>query len=61
MIARTLLNGHGVPVEDIAILTPYSAQKNKLLEMVKNLPREFRKLKVASITESQGIYASALQ
>ena len=41
-------------MEDVAILTPYSAQKNKLLEIVKKLPREFRNLKVASINESQG-------
>ena len=46
---------HRVPVQDIAILTPYSAQKAKLHKMVKDLPAEFHELKVASVTESQGI------
>ena len=42
---------------EIAVLTPYSAQKNKLLDMVKKLPGELKKLKIASVTESQGIYS----
>ena len=46
---------HKVPVQDIAILTPYSAQKAKLHKMVKDLPAEFHELKVASVTESQGM------
>ena len=36
------------------MLSPYSAQKSKILEMVKQLPSDLRRLKVASITESQG-------
>ena len=50
---------HRVPVQDIAILTPYSAQKAKLHKMVKDLPAEFHELKVASVTESQGMVFSA--
>ena len=42
-------------MEDVAILTPYSAQKSKLLEMMNTLPREFSRIKVGSIIESQGI------
>ena len=38
----------------MAVLSPYSAQKSKILEMVKQLPSDLRRLKVASITESQG-------
>ncbi len=38
-------------LEDIAVLTPYSAQRN---EIVKMLPGKYSDLKVASITESQG-------
>ncbi len=48
-----LHNQHGVPVEEIAVLTPYSAQKNEISERVKKLAN-IRNLKVASITESQG-------
>ena len=55
-IAKTLHHQHGVKVGEIAVLSPYSAQKNKILEMVKKLPGELRKLRVASITESQGYY-----
>ena len=53
-IAKTLHHQHGVAVDEIAIMSPYSAQKNKILEMVKKLPDELCKLRVASITESQG-------
>ena len=38
----------------MSVLSPYSAQKSKILEMVKQLPSDLRRLKVASITESQG-------
>ena len=53
-IARILHLRYKVGVTEIAILTPYSAQKNKLLEMVKKQPGKLGKLKVASVTESQG-------
>ena len=53
-IAKCLHLQHKVDVPEIAVLTPYSAQKNKLLNMVKKLPGELKKLKIASVTESQG-------
>ena len=54
-IAKRLLTEYNVSQEDIAILTPYSAQKSKLLEVAKDsLPEKFKNLKVRSITESQG-------
>ena len=37
-------------------MTPYSAQKNKILEMMKGLDEPLADLKVASITESQGLF-----
>ena len=53
-IAGVLLSEYNVPVKEIAILTPYSAQKNKLLKMVDS-SNLLQGLKVASITESQGV------
>ena len=53
-IAKTLHQNYKVPVSEMAVLSPYSAQKSKILEMVKQLPSDLRRLKVASITESQG-------
>ena len=53
-IARILHCKHKIPLEEIAVLTPYSAQKNKILKMVKKPDETLCNLKVASITESQG-------
>ena len=59
-LARVLHHVHGVKLNELAILTPYSAQK----ETIKKLAAEAKLLnespsdtiKVASITESQGSY-----
>ena len=58
-IARVLHRDHGVPVEEIAILTPYSAQKDKI-QKESQATRDIRKLKVASINESQGLSMHAI-
>ena len=50
-IATTLHKVHKVGMEQIAILTPYSAQKNLIDKKTKQAKL---KIKVASITESQG-------
>ena len=53
-IVNVLLNKYNVSPEDLAVLTPYTAQK-KLIQ------REFSdgiKVKVRTITESQGVFAS---
>ena len=49
-----LLNKYRVCSEDVAVLTPYTAQK-KLLE--RELINEI-KVKVRTVTESQGAYAN---
>ena len=36
------------------MLSPYSAQKNKIMGMLKDRTDNLKNLKVASITESQG-------
>ena len=41
-------------MDKIVILTPYSAQRDKILMMVKDLDKILSDLKVACITESQG-------
>ena len=43
-----------IPAQDIAVLTPYSAQKSKLMERVKKETGKLRDIVVASVTESQG-------
>ena len=50
-IATTLHKVHKVGVEQIAVLTPYSAQKTLIDKKMKEAKL---KIKVASITESQG-------
>ena len=50
-IAETLCKVHKVPTHQIAILTPYSAQKIIIDKMMKEAKLT---IKVASITESQG-------
>ena len=50
-IATILHKVHKVGVEQIAVLTPYSAQKNVIEKKMKEAEL---KIKVASITESQG-------
>ena len=50
-IAMTLHKVHKVGVEQIAVLTPYSAQKNFIDKKMKEAKLD---IKVASITESQG-------
>ena len=49
-----LLNKYSVCPKDVAVLTPYTAQK-KLLE--RELTNEI-KVKVRTVTESQGAYAN---
>ena len=49
-----LLNKYSVCPKDVAVLTPYTAQK-KLLE--RELINEI-KVKVRTVTESQGAYAN---
>ena len=53
-IVDVLLNDYSVCPEDVAVLTPYTAQK-KLLE--RELTNEI-KVKVRTVTESQGAYAN---
>ena len=50
-IAETLCRVHKVPTHQIAVLTPYSAQKLLIDKMMKEANLT---IKVASITESQG-------
>ena len=50
-IATTLHKVHKVGLKQIAVLTPYSAQKNLIDEKMKEAKLD---IKVASITESQG-------
>ena len=50
-IAETLCKVHKVPADQIAVLTPYSAQKLLIDKMMKEANLT---IKVASITESQG-------
>ena len=52
-IAETLCEVHKVPTHQIAVLTPYSAQKLLIDKMMKEANLT---IKVASITESQGEY-----
>ena len=54
-IVETLCKVHKVPAHQIAILTPYSAQKIVIDKMMKEMKLA---IKVASITESQGNYYS---
>ena len=49
---NVLYNKHGIPGESIAVLTPYTAQKEYL---TRNIPDNLKKaITVASVTESQG-------
>ena len=50
-IAKTLFEVHKVPTDEIAVLTPYSAQKFLINKKMKEAGLN---IKVASITESQG-------
>ena len=50
-IARVLNKRHKVETKQIAVLTPYSAQKNLIEEEMTNAHLN---IKVTSITESQG-------
>ena len=52
-IATALHKDHKVDLEQIAVLTPYSAQKNLINKKLKEAELD---VKVASITESQGEY-----
>ena len=46
---------HGVKYKSIAVLTPYGAQKNLVVDMIKDeLKAKWKSLKVATIVESQG-------
>jgi superfamily I DNA and/or RNA helicase len=49
---KVLNKRHKVSTSCIAVLTPYSAQKNLIEEKMKEAKLD--KIKVASITESQG-------
>ena len=50
-IATTLHKVHCVDMDQIAVLTPYSAQKTLITKKMKEAKL---KIKIASITESQG-------
>ena len=54
-IIRVLISRHQISVEQIAVLTPYSAQKNVIED---KLHKARLKVKVASITDSQGEFLS---
>lgn len=56
-IAETLVCQYKVPSEEIAVLTPYSAQKEVIKDKLKQR-RELRNktILVKTITESQGVY-----
>ena len=51
-IARVLHNIHKVEFSQMAVLTPYSAQKEEIKKLADQA--KLTGLKVASITESQG-------
>ena len=60
-IVQVLHSDHEVPMDDIAILTPYSAQKRTLQKKVADMTKEFSSLKIVTISESQGMtYTSDL-
>ena len=50
-MAKVLVRRHKVEIKQIAVLTPYSAQKNLIEEKMNEANVN---VKVASITESQG-------
>jgi len=54
-IVTNLHHRHEVPIDQLAILTPYNAQKAVINAIInKDGPKYLEKLFVASITESQG-------
>ena len=55
-IARTLHVKHKIPVNEMAVLTPYSAQKDTIKKVVNDEPKPLNTLLVVSISESQGIH-----
>lgn len=59
-IAKRLISEHGMQAEDIAAITPYSAQKEEIKKQLKRLKLEA--VVVKTITDAQGnkIYYSYL-
>lgn len=53
-IVQVLMSRHKVKAETLAILTPYSAQKEEISKSLKG--RGIADVTVKSITESQGVY-----
>ena len=54
-IAKLLHNKYNVPVTELAVLTPYTSQKDVIKKIVKQGPKYLENLLVASINESQGM------
>ena len=53
-IVQTLCKDHKVPPDQIAILTPYSAQKVVIEKKMEEFKLDIKATPVRSITESQG-------
>ena len=54
---QTLYDKYQVPMREIAVLTPYTAQRDKITMMVKGMDKILSDLKVACTTDSQGTIA----
>ena len=65
-IAEKLVYHYRVPNSEIAILTPYAAQKEAITEELKKMKQQRgitanEKIEVKTITESQGSYVTGTQ
>ena len=54
-IAKHLINNCGVNAEEIAALTPYSAQREEIRRELRN-----RDIRVKTITDSQGTFSRSI-
>ena len=53
-VAFALVTKHGVKQDQIAALTPYSAQKEEIKKCLRN--RGLSEIRVKTVTESQGTF-----
>ena len=57
-IAKQLINNYGVKAEEIAALTPYSAQREEIRKELRN--SRVRDVRVKTITDSQGTFTPSI-
>ena len=57
-IASVLHQEHKIAISEMAVLTPYTAQKEKIKKLVQKKAGDLKNLRVSSINESQGSHAS---